>query len=79
MLFRSVVEPHMVADNQRNNRALSAWFLRGESESQEGEGWREYLLESITEAVLLDETFTGTRPHYNPTGGRTFHNVRCAL
>lgn len=38
-----VVEPHMVAYNRKDDLALSAWFLRGASGSQEGQGWREYL------------------------------------
>lgn len=73
------VEPHMIASNDLNHLALSAWFLHGRSASQEGPGWREYLLSDISNVVVLNETFIGTRPGYQPTGGKTFHNVRCAL
>jgi|HubBroStandDraft_2_1064218.scaffolds.fasta_scaffold102344_3 hypothetical protein len=73
------VEPHMVAYNKKNNLALSAWFLGGPSESQTGQGWREYLLESISNVVMLAQTFPGPRPGYRPDGGKTFHNVQCAL
>ena len=74
-----LVEPHMVAYNSKDNLALSAWFLGGASESQTGQGWREYLLESITNVVILPQTFSGPRPRYRPDGGKLFHNVQCAL
>jgi predicted DNA-binding transcriptional regulator YafY len=73
------VEPHMVAYNQAGNLALSAWYLYGNSESDEGPGWREYLLSGISGVTVLPEQFSGPRPHYNPTGGRVFHNIQCAL
>jgi predicted DNA-binding transcriptional regulator YafY len=74
-----LVEPHMVAYNKKDNLALSAWFLGGESASQEGQGWREYLLERISQLVVLEGQFPGPRPGYKPDGGKTFHNVQCAL
>jgi len=74
-----IVEPHMVAYNQRNSLALSAWFLYGESASNEGPGWREYLLENISDVSILDQQFTQPRPGYKPDGGKTFHNVQCAV
>jgi len=74
-----IVEPHMVACNQRNNLSLSAWFLYGESASDEGPGWREYLLEKISNISILDEQFTQPRPGYKPDGGKTFHSVQCAV
>lgn len=73
------VEPHMVAYNQAGNLALSAWFLRGSSESREGPGWREYLFSGISNVTVLSEKFLGGRPGYNPTGGNTFNNIQCAL
>jgi hypothetical protein len=74
-----VVEPHMVAYNEAEHLALSAWFLYGESASGEGQGWREYLLENITDVKVLDQCFAQSRPGYQPTGGKKFHNVQCAL
>lgn len=73
------VEPHMVAYNQADHLALSAWYLSGASESQGGPGWREYLLSDISQVTELGEQFAGPRPGYNPTGRKTFHNVQCAL
>lgn len=72
------VEPHMVAYNRKNNLALSGWFLGGASESGTI-GWKEYLIESITNVTITQRTFAGPRPGYVPTGGKTFHNVQCAL
>lgn len=74
-----LVEPHMIAYNKKDNLALSAWFLGGASESQTGQWWREYLLESMTNIVTLPQTFGGPRQGYNRTGGKIFHNVQCAL
>lgn len=74
-----LVEPHMVAYNQAENLALSAWFLGGNSESQEGQGWREYLLSGISNVAILPQQFAMPRPGYNPTGGKTFHSVQCAV
>ena len=74
-----MAEPHMVAYNGTEHLALSAWFLGGASESQEGQGWREYLLSEITNLNVLPQRFLGPRPGYRRDGGRTFHNVQCAL
>jgi hypothetical protein len=74
-----VVEPHMVAYNEAEHLSLSGWFVRGYSESGSGQGWREYLLSGISSLTVLSETFSGPRPGYNPTGGKKFHSVQCAL
>jgi hypothetical protein len=74
-----VVEPHMVAYNKANHLALSAWYLGGASESQQGEWWREYLISEMTQVTELLQGFPGPRPGYKPSGGKSFHNVQCAL
>ncbi len=73
-----LVEPHMVAYNSRENLILSGWFLGGESESQEGQGWREYRIDEITQVVVSPTRFS-VRPGYKPDGGKPFHNVQCAV
>jgi hypothetical protein len=73
------VEPHMVAYNSAGHLALSAWFLGGASESHEGQWWREYLLTDISNVTVLLQKFSGPRPGYNPSGGKRFHNIQCAL
>jgi hypothetical protein len=69
----------MVAYNQAGNLALSAWFLGGDSESVEGQGWREYLLSGISGTTVLRQQFVAPRPDYNPAGGKKFHSVQCAV
>ena len=73
-----VVEPHMVLSNEAGHYALSCWFVRGHSQSGDL-GWREYLLSGISNLSVLDETFTGARPDYNPAGGKKFPTVVCRL
>jgi|SRR5580692_7065868 hypothetical protein len=74
-----LVEPHMVAYTTAGNLVLSAWFLGGASESQEGQSWREYLLSEMNSIVMLPQKFPGPRPGYNPSGGKKLHDIQCAL
>jgi hypothetical protein len=73
------VEPHMVAYTLAGNLVLSAWFLGGASESQEGQGWREYRIDSMSQITVLVQTFSGPRPGYNPNGGPKLHGIQCKL
>jgi hypothetical protein len=68
-----VVEPHMLAQNEQDHYALSAWFLR--SSVGLNPGWREYLLIDMRDIALLDETFSGPRPGYKPSGGEVFRRI----
>lgn len=74
-----IVEPHLVAYSATEQLVLSGWFLRGSSESQDREGWREYSVAAMTNIVTLHEHFAEPRSGYNPTGGKKLHNVQCAL
>jgi hypothetical protein len=74
-----LVEPYMVAYNEAGNLCLSAWFLGGVSGSQEGHGWREYLMSEISSLSVLPRQFVPPRVGYNPTGGQKFYNVQCAV
>jgi hypothetical protein len=69
----------MIAYNKTEKLTLSAWFLRGATDSNEGPGWREYLLDDISDLKLSDQTFDGNRPGYKRDGGKALHNVQCAL
>jgi hypothetical protein len=73
------VEPYMVAYNRAGHLALSAWFLGGNSESQERQSWREYLLSGISNVTILRQQFAPPRPGYNPSGGKAFHGIQCAV
>ena len=74
-----LVEPHMIAYTTADNLVLSAWFLGGQSESQDGQGWREYRLDAMTNLVVVPQKFAGPRPGYNPNGGKKLRNVQCGL
>jgi predicted DNA-binding transcriptional regulator YafY len=74
-----LVEPYMVAYNQAGHLTLSAWFLGGNSESQEGQGWREYLLSGISNVTVLRQQFATPRPGYHPSGGKAYHSIQCAV
>ena len=74
-----LVEPYMIAYNKAGHLALSAWFLGGNSESQEGQGWREYLLSGVSGVTVLRGQFLTPRPGYNPSGGAAFHNIQCCV
>lgn len=73
------VEPHMVARNVKNHLCLNGWFLGGASESDVGQGWRTYLMSEISRLDVLPTTFSTPRPGYRRDGGKSFHNVQCAL
>ncbi len=73
-----LVEPYMVAYNQKDHLALRAWFLGGESESHAGQGWREYLLPEMTQISVLPQQFVA-RPDYNQDVELIFHNVQCSV
>jgi hypothetical protein len=74
-----LVEPHVVAYNKDGNLVLSAWFLGGASESQSGQGWRVYFLSEMSQLADMQRQFSGPRPGYKPNGGKSFHNVVCAI
>lgn len=74
-----LVEPHMIAYSLAGNLVLSAWFLGGVSESREGQGWREYRLEFMSQISIGPETFAGPRQGYNRYGGPKLKNIQCRL
>jgi hypothetical protein len=74
----SVVEPYLVGelyDKFQNHLeegkfALRAWFVRDYSnqptDTEQGERWRIYELDKMTECETLIETKKNIRPLYNP-------------
>jgi hypothetical protein len=65
----------MAAYNNAGHLSLSARFLGGAGESQEGQGWREYLLSEMSDVTVLPQTFAGPHPGYRPDGGKRFNNL----
>lgn len=75
-----VVEPHQLAYNQKGNIALSAYWVRGYSESQDmSKRWREYLTDLMSSIIALNENFVGPRPGYKRTPNKSFHSAICEL
>lgn len=68
----------MLALNSLNALCLSAWFLGGVSQSGNA-GFKTYKMESVSQVSVLEQIFTGPRPGYQPTGGKSFHSVQCGL
>jgi hypothetical protein len=73
-----VVEPHILGRDSAGHDILSAYLVRGYSESRKQPYWRFYLLKDITLLTMLDETFSGPRKGYNPKDPRML-KVYCRL
>jgi len=76
--YPRTVEPHLVGTKTSGNDALSAWQVDGYSESDRQPPWRYYTLSKIESITVLNETFTGTRPEYNPND-TTMAIIHCRL
>ncbi len=74
-----VIEPYTLGYNRADHLMLNGWFLGGESASQEGPGYRDYLLEKISSLDILNEHFQEPKPGYVPMGGKKFRSVVCDL
>ena len=65
-----VVEPYAVGILTTDNVALSAWHVRGFTESRAIPKWRLYKLDKMGIITILDEVFEGPRRGYNPRDSR---------
>lgn len=75
-----VVEPHQLAYNENNNLALSAYWIRGYSESSDvSTRWREYLVAEMSAVAVLSEHFEGPRRGYKRTPNAKYHSAVCEL
>lgn len=68
-----LIEPYMLGVTTDGNPAVQAWFRTGASASQQGPGWRTYLLAKITGIQMTNDTFAPQRS-YDGTGGGTFQS-----
>jgi len=73
-----VVEPHIFGRDSAGHDVLSAYLVRGYSESRKQPYWRFYLLSDLKVLTTLDETFSGPRKGYNPKDPRML-KVYCRL
>lgn len=76
---KRLVEPHLLGTTITGQAALQGWFVEGASKSGQGPGWRNYLLSRILSIELTNQTFSGPRQGFNPTGGKTFQSVKVKL
>ena len=73
-----VVEPHILGRDSAGHDVLSAYLVRGYSESRKQPYWRFYLLSDLKPLTMVDETFPGPRKGYNPKDPRML-KVYCRL
>jgi len=73
-----VVEPHTLGQDSSAHDILSAYLVRGYSESQKEPYWRFFRLSNVTLMAMLDERFPGPREGYNPKDPR-LPKVYCSL
>jgi hypothetical protein len=65
--FDRTVEPHILGRKKNtHNDCLGAYLIGGYSESGELDSWRSYMLAKILSLSVLEQTFEGARPGYNP-------------
>lgn len=72
------VELHLCGWDSAEHDVLSAYLVRGYSESQQKPYWRFYLLSNVMLLTMLDECFPGPRKGYNPKDSRML-KVYCRL
>jgi predicted DNA-binding transcriptional regulator YafY len=73
-----IVEPHLLGETTAGNDALSAYLVRGYTESDRRPYWRLYKLDEMSAIVILDETFEGPRKGYNSNDTR-MTRIHCRL
>jgi predicted DNA-binding transcriptional regulator YafY len=73
------VEPYQIGYNDIGHKALSAWFLSGTSESDAGPGWREYLIDNISDVTITEDSFTGDRDEYVEGRNGLLDNIECDI
>jgi len=64
------VEPHTLGRLHNGNIVLSGFQVGGFSVSGHRPEWRLFTLDKISGLRILDQSFQGTRPGYNPRDSR---------
>jgi len=73
-----VVEPHLLGRNTAEHDVLSAYLVRGYTESDARPLWRLYLMREMKQLSVLDESFSEPRKDYNPKDQR-MERIYCRL
>lgn len=68
--YYRVVEPFTFGVNTKYNEVLSAFQVKGGSESGDRPMWRLFDLEKIENLRMLDESFSGNRDGYKKRDSR---------
>ena len=66
-----LVEPYMVYASATGKRLFHCYQLQGYSKSGQPTGWKDPEVNSFTQAIIRDETFT-PRKEYNPFNYKMF-------
>ena len=61
-----VVNPHALREDQLRKLVLHAWQTNGGSNTRTPPCWGNFHLEKIVRLRVLDETFFGAQPDFNP-------------
>jgi predicted DNA-binding transcriptional regulator YafY len=72
------VEPHICGRDSAGDDLLTAWLVRGYSQSSQELGWRTYQLAQIQQLRVLDERFEAARAGFNPADSR-YVKVHCMI
>jgi hypothetical protein len=76
--FTRIVEPHLLGQKSSGKDALSAYLVRGYTESERQPYWRSYSVEKMEFIIMLDERFENAREGYNPND-KTMQRIYCRL
>jgi hypothetical protein len=76
--YHRVVEPHTLGVSKKNNDILSAFQIRGESESDKSSPWRLFDLVEMENMRVLEEKFSGHRDGYKK-GDKRMIQIWCEI
>jgi len=68
------VEPVLIGLTKRNNPAIRAYQIRGNTSTQNNE-WKIFLTSKMSNLKVLDITQAENRPKYNPSGDAEFKKI----
>ena len=73
-----IVEPFCYGVNSKGDEVLRAYQTDGYSQSDKPYGWRIYIVHKISSISLLNDSFSGNRPYYNPND-RAMVRIYCCI
>jgi len=73
-----LVEPHCYGESKDGNELLRAYQISGHSKSGRSEGWKLFRVDELSSLRIIDRSFSGPRPQYNPND-KAMASVYCCL